>query len=83
MILQKENNKNRYNRNRFDPQYKVGDKVLTRIYGNRGKLEPKFSSIPKVITQTYHPIYEVQDEETNISSNVHVADIRPILIDRH
>ncbi|CAF4536730.1 unnamed protein product, partial [Rotaria socialis] len=32
MILQNENNINRYNRNRFDPKYKVGDKVLIRIH---------------------------------------------------
>ncbi|CAF4169197.1 unnamed protein product, partial [Rotaria magnacalcarata] len=81
--LQNENNINRYNRNRFDPKYKVGDKVLIRIHGNRGKLEPKFSPIPKVITQVHHPIYEVQDEESHISSNVNVADVRPILIDQY
>ncbi|CAF4379641.1 unnamed protein product [Rotaria sp. Silwood2] len=80
IILQQQSNKNMYDRNRLNPQYKIGDKVLTRIHGNRGKLDSKFSPIPKMITQVYHPIYEVRDEENHVYSQVHVADLRPILI---
>jgi hypothetical protein len=69
-----------YDRNRPNPQYKIGDKVLTRIYGLRGKLEPKFSSTPKVIIHTKHPIYLVEDEQTHIQSQVHISDLRPILL---
>lgn len=81
ILSQQNNNKQLYDRNRLDPLYKIGDTVLTRIHGNRGKLEPKFSPIPKLITQVYHPIYEVLDEETHVFSQVHVADLRPIFID--
>ena len=70
-----------YNLNRLNPHYKIGDKVLTRIPNSRGKLEPKFSPVPKVITQLFHPIYEVQDEESHLSSRVHVGDLRPILVE--
>ncbi|CAF1458242.1 unnamed protein product [Rotaria sordida] len=80
IILQQQNNKYMYDRNRLDPQYKIGDKVLTRMHNSSGKLDSKFSPIPKVITQVYHPIYEVQDEENHVYSQVHVADLRPILI---
>ena len=80
IVLQQRINKNMYDRNRINPQSKVGDKVLTRNYSTRGKLEPKFSPIPKVITRVYHPIYEVQDEENHLFSRVHVSDLRPILI---
>ena len=81
IILRQQNNKKMYDHNRLNPQYKVGDRVLTRIHGIRGKLDPKFSSTPKIITQVHHPIYEVQDEESHVVSQVHVADLRPILID--
>ncbi|CAF3139919.1 unnamed protein product [Rotaria socialis] len=80
IVLQQQNNKTTYDHNRLDPQYKIGDKVLTRIHGNRRKLDPKYSPIPKVITQVHHPIYVVQDETNHASFQVHVADLRPIII---
>ena len=80
IILQQQINKNSYDHNRFDPHYKIGDKVLTRIPTSRGKLDPKYSPIPKQTVQTLHPICEVQDEETHAISRVHVADLRPLLI---
>ena len=81
IILQQQHSKEFYDRNRQNPQYKIGDRVLTRIYGIRGKLDPKFSPIPKVITGVYHPIYVVQDEDRHATSRVHVGDLRPILIE--
>jgi hypothetical protein len=80
IIIQQQYNKRTYDFNRCDPHYSIGDKVLTRVHGNRGKLDPKFSPILKVITRVNHPIYEVIDEENHITSQVHVADLRPILI---
>lgn len=80
-ILQQENRKKVYDTNRLDPQYKIGDKVITRLHGNKGKLAPKFSPIPKVITQVNHPVYDVLDEEHHISSQVHVADLRPVVVE--
>jgi hypothetical protein len=81
IMLQQQTNKNIYDANRRDPHYRIGDKVLTRLQGRRGKLDPKFSPIPKVIIKVNHPIYEVLDEESHVSSMVHVADLRPILVD--
>ncbi|CAF3349874.1 unnamed protein product [Rotaria sp. Silwood1] len=81
IIQQQQMNKHWYDRNRLDPQYQMGDKVLTRIYGLRGKLDPKFSATPKLIIHVRHPIYIVEDEMTHIQSQVHVSDLRPILLD--
>ncbi|CAF1423056.1 unnamed protein product [Rotaria sordida] len=81
ILRQQQDNKYRYDKNRPDPHYKLGDKVLTRIYGLRGKLDPKFSPIPKVIISVNHPIYIVHDTQTNMTSQVHVGDLRPIYTD--
>ena len=78
---QQVHSKQAYDRNRSDPHYSIGDLILTRIHGKRGKLDPKFSSIPKKVTRVHHPTYEVQDIETNITSKVHVNDIRPLLLE--
>ena len=80
VLIQQQNSKITYDRNRLNPQYKIGDKVLVKIPGNRGKLEPRFSPVPKVVTHVYHPIYVVQDEANHVSSQMHVADLRPILM---
>jgi glycyl-tRNA synthetase beta subunit len=37
IIQQQQMNKNWFDKNRLDPEYRIGDKVLTRIYGLRGK----------------------------------------------
>lgn len=79
ILLQQEINKTIYDKNRLDPHYKIGDKVLTRIPTQRGKLDPRYSPIPKSVIQILHPIYLVQDEETNITTQVHVGDLRPLL----
>lgn len=80
IVVQQQHNKQNYDSNRKDPQYNLGDIVLTRIHGLRGKLEPKFSPIPRVITKVNHPTYEVFDEEKQTVYRVHVADLKPILI---
>ena len=79
--LQQKSNKDRYDHNRLDPHYKVGDSVLTRIHGLRGKLDPKFSSTPHTVVHTQHPVYLLEDQKTNMRSQAHVNDLRPILID--
>lgn len=79
--LQQQANKIHYDHNRLDPHYNVGDIVLTRIHGLRGKLDPKFSSTPHVVVHVQHPVYLLEDQKTNIRSRAHVNDLRPILID--
>ncbi|CAF4597039.1 unnamed protein product [Rotaria sp. Silwood2] len=80
ILQQQSKNKTYYDKNRLDPQYKVGDRVLTRIQGMKGKLDPRFSITPKVIIHAQHPTYTVRDEITKIESRVHVSDIRPLFI---
>ncbi|CAF1354922.1 unnamed protein product, partial [Didymodactylos carnosus] len=55
------------------------DYVLTRIQGNRLKLDPRFHPTPTIIIKEKHPIYVVEDPETNQTSQMHVNDLRPIL----
>jgi transposase InsO family protein len=81
IIQQQQMNKEWYDRNRLDPHYQIGDKVLTRIYGLRGKLDPKFSITPRIIIHAQHPIYIVEDETTQVQSQVHVGDLRPIILE--
>ena len=81
IIQQQIRNQNSYNRNRIDPVYHVGDRVLTRVHGSRGKLDPLFSPSPKVVLQVLHPIYIVHDEQTEVDSRVHVSDLRPLVND--
>ncbi|CAF4927487.1 unnamed protein product [Rotaria sp. Silwood1] len=81
IIQQQARNKVYYDRNRTDPIYNIGDRVLTRVHGIKGKLDPIFSPTPKVIIHTSHPIYIVRDEQKNIESRVHVCDLRHIIVD--
>ena len=79
IIIQQQANKTYYDVNRPDPHYNIGDRVLTRLHGLRGKLDAKFSPTPKTIIQHYHPTYTVRDEITQVESNVHVSDLRPLI----
>jgi hypothetical protein len=70
--------KNRYDKQRSDPHYKVNDRVLIKKHGIKNKLEPKLSVTPQAIIYEEHPVYVVQDETTKVETQVHVNDIRPI-----
>lgn len=78
MLKQQKLTKNRYDLRRTNPHYELGAIVLTRVFTNRSKLDPRYSTTPKIIIQQQHPIYYVQDSKTNVISRVHVADIRPL-----
>ncbi|CAF3914584.1 unnamed protein product [Rotaria magnacalcarata] len=80
IVQQQARNKAYYDQNRTDPCYNIGDRVLTRIHGIKGKLDPLYSPIPKIIIHTLHPSYIVRDEQTQIESRVHVNDLRHIII---
>ena len=70
--------KNRYDKQRSDPHYKINDRVLIKKHGMKSKLEPKFSVATQIIIRGEHPVYIVQDETTQVETQVHVNDIRPI-----
>jgi hypothetical protein len=80
-IRQQEMNRKYYDTNRLDLHYKVGDAVLTKLQGMKGKLDLLFSINPKIIISVQHPTYIVRDPITIIESRVHVGDIRPLLVD--
>ena len=70
----------RYDRHRLNLHLTVGNKVLTRIYGLRVKLEQKFSPIPKTVVSVNHPVYTVEDTQTHELSQMHIYDLRPLLL---
>lgn len=72
--------KSRYDRNRPNPRYDLSTTVLTRLFFNKSKLDPVFSTTPKIVIEQQHPVYWVKDINTNFVSRVHVNDIRPIIL---
>ncbi|CAF1567612.1 unnamed protein product, partial [Adineta steineri] len=38
-----------------DHDYGLGTTVLTRVFTNRSKLDPRFSIDPKIIVENHHP----------------------------
>ena len=79
IIIQQQSNKARYDKHRPNPHYHIGDRVFTKIFAARGKLDPRYSSEPHIITQVHHPTYSVRNEYTGIEKRFHVSDIRPII----
>lgn len=79
IILQQQHNKARYDKHRSDPRYHIGDRVFTKIFTARGKLDPRYSSEPYIITRTHHPTYNVRNEYTGVEKRFHVSDLRPII----
>ena len=79
ILVQQQANQTYYNKNRSNPQLKIGDKVLTRIFTSTGKLDPKFSAVPKIIVEVHHPMYVVEDESTGIRSPIHISDLRSLI----
>ena len=66
--LQQQASQNYYNKNGLNPKLNPDEKVLTRVHGLKGKLDPKFSPIPKIIVVVCHPMYIVEDERTHLRS---------------
>jgi len=79
IIVQQRYNKERYDKHRPDPHYYIGDRVFTKIFTARGKLDPRYSSEPYVITHVHHPTYSVLNEYTGVEKRLHVSDLRPII----
>ncbi|CAF4570927.1 unnamed protein product, partial [Rotaria sp. Silwood2] len=79
IITQQKYNKERYDKHRPDPHYQIGDRVFTKIFAARGKLDPRYSSEPNIITEIHHPTYSVLNEKTGVVKQFHVSDIRLII----
>ncbi|CAF1469943.1 unnamed protein product [Rotaria sordida] len=79
LIAQQKYNKQRYDKHRPNPHYHIGDRVFTKIFTTRGKLDPHYSSEPNIITEIHHPTDSVLNEYTGIVKQFHVSDIRPII----
>jgi transposase InsO family protein len=80
ILAQQRYNKLRYDRNRRNPCYNVGDRVFTKIFGGRSKLDPRFSGDPSLIVHANHPTYIARQETTGIERQYHVSDLRPVVL---
>jgi transposase InsO family protein len=83
IVEQQRYNKHRYDQNRQDPHYVLGDRVFTKIFSARGKLDPRYSADPKIIVHTNHPTYVVRHEPTGVENRYHVSDLRPVILASH
>ena len=80
IIEQQRYNKQRYDKNRRDPHYNLGDRVFTKIFTTRGKLDPRYFADPKIIVQAKHPTYIARHEPTGVEYQYHVSDLRPVTL---
>jgi hypothetical protein len=80
ILKQQQRSKIRYDHHRQNPEYDLGTTVLIRIFTNRSKLDPKFFVEPKIIVDKDHPVYWIENTNTNTISRVHINDLRPLLI---
>ena len=80
IIAQQQSNKVRYDKNRSDPHFQIGDHVFTKIFTARGSLDPRYSSEPHIITEVRHPTYFVLNKSTGVVKRFHVSDIRPVIV---
>ena len=76
-------NKQRYDCKRRNPHYNVGDRIFTKIFTARGKLDPRYSIHPKIIVQNNHPTYVVRHEASGVEQRYHVSDLRPATLITH
>ncbi|CAF5201405.1 unnamed protein product, partial [Rotaria magnacalcarata] len=80
IMNQQRYHKKYYDYNRRDPHYNVGDRVFTKLFAARGKLDPRYSAEPKIIVQINHPTYTVRHEPTGLEHRYHVSDLRPVTL---
>ena len=74
---QQEYYKKRYDKNRPEVQYSIGEFVLKRIPSQHAKLEPIYSDIMEVIEE-HHPNYLIQEIESKQVIQAHVSQLRKI-----
>ena len=75
--LQQQQSKQRFDRNRKDPQYELNDLVFWKVPGHRGKFEERFSG-PYIVINKQHPSYIIQDPQSSTIKQVHINDLKPV-----
>ena len=59
-LFHQQQSKQRFDKNRKDPQYEINDLVFYKVPGNREKLEERFSG-PYTIVNEQHPSYKIKN----------------------
>jgi hypothetical protein len=71
--------KQRYDRNRSDPHYQIGQRVLIRNRDpTRNKFSPKFIGPYTILRKVSHKTYIVQHDRTEKQAQITVQDMRSI-----
>ncbi|CAF1636815.1 unnamed protein product, partial [Adineta ricciae] len=81
ILAQQSSTKLRYDRGRADPRFVVGDRVFTRIFAPRTKLDARYSADPQIVVHVDHPTYIVRNLSTGLERSYHVSTLRSILLD--
>ena len=69
--------KHRYDNNRPDPTYAVGDLVFSTNTSPRSKLDKIYSG-PHVVLESHHPNYVIEDTHSKFQQKVHISKLRPV-----
>ena len=80
ILLNQSSTKLRYDRHRDDPHYNLGDRVFTKIFAARTKLDPRYSADPQVVVHVRHLTYVVRQLSTGLDRSYHVSDLRPVCV---
>ncbi|CAF1433061.1 unnamed protein product [Rotaria sp. Silwood1] len=70
-LFHQQQSKQRFDRNRQDPQFEINDLVFCKVPGHRAKFEERFSG-PYTIINKQHPSYTIQNTHSLISKRVHI-----------
>ncbi|CAF4647511.1 unnamed protein product, partial [Rotaria magnacalcarata] len=75
ILVHQQQSKQRFDKNRKDPQYEINDLVFYKVPGHRPKLEERFSG-PYTIINKQHPSYTIKNNHSLTSKRVHVSDLK-------
>lgn len=76
-LFHQKKSKQRYDKNRKDPQYEVNDLVFYKIPGHRPKFEERCAGPYTIIAKQY-PSYTIKHTTLLTSKRVHVSDLKPV-----
>ena len=68
---------NRYNKDRQDMQYSIGDLVYLKVCNGRSKMDKRWVGPYTVIRKTGRQHYVLQNESTHVTDRAHVSQLQP------
>jgi hypothetical protein len=78
IVQQQQTTKRRYDQGRQNPSYEIGELVLIRQHGLRGKLDPIYNGPYRVVNRLSSNTYIVDNDQEQRQNQVHVSDMHPV-----